>query len=69
MALLTHNKILLFTNFISDDFFSGDYKEINLHHTSQKEAIAFKDNNTVWITDEIDGASGGNLYEFILPKN
>lgn len=68
VALLTHNKILLFYNFISDDFLNGSFIEINLKHTSQKEAIAFKDNSTVWITDEKDGITGGNLYEFKLPK-
>lgn len=69
VALLTHNKILVFTNFISDDFFSGNCTEINLKHTSQKEAITFTDNNTVYIADEVNGIHGGNLYAYTFLKN
>lgn len=66
IALLTHNKVLLFTNFTSDDFFNGTYTEIDLKHTSQKEGVTFKDNNTLFITDEKKKATGGNLYEYVL---
>lgn len=64
VALLTSNKILIFTNFIGDNFFKGDVIKIDLMHTSQKEAITFKDNNTVYITDERNKITGGNLYEY-----
>lgn len=64
VVLLTHNKIFLFTNFTSDNFFSGKCTRINLKHTSQKEAITFKNNNTVYITDEENGKTGRNLYTY-----
>lgn len=67
IALLTHNKVFIFSNFSSDDFFTGNTKIINLKHTSQKEAITFKDNTTVYITDERNKITGGNLYEYTFP--
>ncbi len=67
VVLLTSNKILMFTNFPSDDFFKGDVTKIDLKHTSQKEAITFKNNNTVYITDERNKLAGGNLYEYTFP--
>lgn len=64
MVLLSHNTILLFTNFKGDDFFDGKMTEIPLNHTSQKEGVCFKDNNTLYITDEYTFGVGGNLYEY-----
>lgn len=66
VALLTHNRVLLFTAFNSDDFFKGKFTEIDLKHTSQKEGLTFKDNNTLYLTDEKKGTTGGNLYEYAL---
>lgn len=62
LVLLTHNKLFEFTNFIKDDFFNGDVKEINLNHNSQKEAICFKD-DLLFVTDEFSKNIGGNLYK------
>lgn len=66
VALLTHNSVLLFSNFKKDDFLNGTLKKIPLKHTSQKEGICFKDNQTLYITDEREHGSGGNLFEFII---
>jgi len=66
VALLTHNKILLFTNFSSDNFFKGDLKQIDLKHTSQKEGITFENNETLYLTDEKNKEGGGNLYIYTL---
>ncbi|CAL2083486.1 hypothetical protein [Tenacibaculum sp. 190524A02b] len=66
VALLNHNKLLVFTNFEGDNFFEGELTEYDLKHTSQKEGVTFKDNTTVYITDEKAHGSGGNLYEFVL---
>lgn len=66
VVLLTMNKVLLFTNFSSDNFFNGNVKEYDLGFTSQKEAVTFKDNNTLYITDEKAHGKGRNLYEFSL---
>lgn len=66
VALLTHNKVLLFTNFSSDNFFNGDVKKYYLGFTSQKESVTFKDKNTLYITDEKAQGRGRNLYKFSL---
>ena len=68
IALITQNKIALFSSFISDDFFNGDLVFIDLNHTSQKEAITFIDNNTVYITDEKNENTGGKLYQYTFSK-
>ncbi len=66
IALLSQKNILIFSDFKGDDFFKGTVKEIPLKHRSQKEAICFKDQNTLLITDEKAHGSGGNLYELQL---
>ena len=67
LALLTHNKIYLFSNYEEDNFFSGENKKIELLHNSQKEAICF-DGNSLFITDERTKVSGGNLYKLKTKK-
>ncbi|MDQ8014995.1 MAG: SdiA-regulated domain-containing protein, partial [Flavobacterium nitrogenifigens] len=42
VALLSHDKVLLFKNFKGDLFHKGTQTELNLNHFSQKEAIVFK---------------------------
>lgn len=64
VVLLNHDAVLLFTDFKSDNFFSGKVTSFPLNHTSQKESVCFKDNNTLYITDEYAHGKGGNLYEF-----
>ncbi|WP_418263455.1 hypothetical protein [Flavobacterium faecale] len=64
LAILTHSKIILLENFKGDDFLSGKRTEIDLHHFSQKEAICFKDNFSLYIADEKVKNTGGKLYEF-----
>ncbi|HKJ06174.1 MAG TPA: SdiA-regulated domain-containing protein [Flavobacteriaceae bacterium] len=66
IVLLGHNKIWLLSNFIKDNFFDGDRAVIDLGHKSQKEGITFKDNNTLYITDETKGKNYGNIYSFKL---
>ncbi|MEM6684469.1 MAG: hypothetical protein AAF617_01640 [Bacteroidota bacterium] len=66
VVLLNHNAVWQFTDFTGDDFFNGTVKKYDLEHTSQKESICFKDNNTVYISDEEVGMSGRNLYVFKL---
>ncbi|WP_243452282.1 hypothetical protein [Tenacibaculum finnmarkense] len=68
VALLNGQSVFILTNFIGDDFFSGEIKEYPLGHVSQKESITFKDNNTLYIADEKAHGKGGNLYEFTLIK-
>jgi hypothetical protein len=66
VVLLSHSKIWFFENFLADDFLSGTRTEIKLNHNSQKEAICFKDNNTILIADERVKKTGGKLYEIKL---
>lgn len=66
MVLLTQKSFLVFSNFTSDDFFSGAMKPYDFKYESQKESICFKDENTVFITDERAHGDGGNLYGFKL---
>ncbi|MBL0739245.1 SdiA-regulated domain-containing protein [Flavobacterium sp. GN10] len=66
VALLSHDKVLLFKNFKGDLYHKGTQTELSLNHFSQKEAIVFKDNNTLLIADEKTNKIGGKVYEFRL---
>lgn len=68
IVLLTHDKIFLIEKFKGNDFLNGTQTELKLNHFSQKEAICFKDNNTLVIADEKSGLSGGKVYEVSLDK-
>lgn len=65
-VLLSHSKVWLFEDFKGDDFLNGKISVLPLHHYSQKEAVCFKDNNTLLIADEKDKKTGGNVYEVSL---
>ncbi|MGO4821359.1 MULTISPECIES: hypothetical protein [unclassified Flavobacterium] len=62
VVLLCHDKIWLFDNFKNDSFLSGNVKELDLGHNSQKEAVCFKDNSSLFIADEKTKNIGGNVY-------
>ncbi|WP_040560084.1 hypothetical protein U8527_20550 [Kordia algicida OT-1] len=66
VVLLSHETVWQFTDFKGDDFLSGKMTKFDLKHESQKEGICFKDNNTVYITDEEAHGKGRNLYVFLL---
>lgn len=68
VVLLSHDKIVLFKGYKGDLFHKGSQTEIKLNHFSQKEAIVFKDNNTLLIADEKTNKVGGNVYEFTLSR-
>jgi hypothetical protein len=68
IALLSHSKIWLIENFKDDAFLNGKITKIDLGHYSQKEAITFKGNTTILIADEKVKKSGGNVYQYKLPK-
>lgn len=63
VVILSSDKVWMFENFQGDDFTSGTVSQIELNHSSQKEAISFKDNNTLFIADEKSKKTGGMLYE------
>lgn len=66
LALLSHNTVWLFEDFKEDNFFEGKKTVLPLNHYSQKEAMTFKDNSTLLISDEKVKKSGGNVYQFKL---
>ncbi|UKM65790.1 hypothetical protein GSB9_02361 [Flavobacteriaceae bacterium GSB9] len=66
VVLLNHDKLWKITNFESDSFFKGHIKELEFKHDSQKEGVCFKNNKSVYITDERNKSEGGNLYTFSL---
>jgi hypothetical protein len=66
IALLSSNKVWLLKNYQEDRFFSGDIMTIDLDQYSQKESIVFKDENSIYISDERNGINGGNLYTLKL---
>ncbi len=66
LALLSYNKVWIFSEYENNEFFSGGVEEIKLKHSSQKESITFKDSNTLYIADEQNGSEGGNLYTLTL---
>ena len=68
VVILSHDKIWLFEDFKEDDFLNGKIVELTLDHYSQKEAISFKDDQTLYIADERHKKTGGNLYEVSLAK-
>ena len=66
VIVLTHDKILMFENFTGDDFLNGSQTTLELNHFSQKEAICFSDNDTVFIADERTKKTGGKVYQVSL---
>ncbi|MEN2400476.1 hypothetical protein GKZ90_0011845 [Flavobacterium sp. MC2016-06] len=66
VVLLSHDKVVLLKGFKGDLFHKGTQTEIKLNHFSQKEAIVFKDNNTLFVADEKTNKIGGKMYEFKL---
>ncbi|MDO7170857.1 hypothetical protein [Mariniflexile sp. AS56] len=67
VALLTSKSVWMFSNYKGTDFFSGTATELELDHNSQKEGICFKNENTLYITDEKGHGSNGYLYSFKFP--
>jgi len=68
VVLLNHKSVWVFTNFENDNFFKGNATEYPFNHESQKEGVCFKNNSTLYITDEKSHGGGGNFYEFSLTK-
>lgn len=66
VVLLNHDRIWTLTAFNTDNFFEGIVTKIDLKHDSQKEGICFKDNTTVYITDEDSGKESNNIYSLKL---
>ncbi|MPM43498.1 hypothetical protein SDC9_90173 [bioreactor metagenome] len=65
MILLSESRIWLFTGFTGTDFFGGNAQMIQMY-TTQKEAVVFASDSTVYITDEYFLGTGGKLYRLDL---
>lgn len=68
VAIISGKKVWVFSGFQGDDFFNGTNIVIDFGVNSQKEAVVFVDNSTLYLTDEYwanDGI-GRNLYEVKL---
>ena len=68
IALLGYGNLWIFTDFKWDDFSKGKMKTINLGVTTQLESICFINNETLLLSDEERGGTGGNLYSLKLKK-
>jgi len=66
IALLSYNKVWIFSDYDEDDFTSGSVQKIKLEHRSQKESICFISENELYIADERSHGRGGNLYSLML---
>ena len=64
--MLSYGQLWVFKNFTGDDFASGSVEQIDLGASTQLEAVSFKDNNTLLLSDEWSGGSGMNLYTYTL---
>ncbi|QIG88983.1 hypothetical protein G6R40_04565 [Chryseobacterium sp. POL2] len=68
VALLSSDKVWIFTDFKGDDFFSGKSQMIELGHFSQKEGLTFENNDSILITDEAQKKGESFLYRLKLNK-
>lgn len=67
LALLSSDKVWLFSSWKGADFFKGSFRKIALGNFSQKEAVCFSGNWLLWINDERTAKLfGGNLYTLDL---
>ena len=64
IVLLSHKNIHIIKNFSPEDFNNSTIETVSLNHNSQKEAVVFKDDNTLLIADEGEKKSGANVYSF-----
>ncbi|HLP64710.1 hypothetical protein [Flavobacterium sp.] len=64
-VLLSHSKVWMYPISYIENTTTNPI-EIDLNHYSQKEAIVFKDDSTLYVADEKVKKSGGKLYEFKL---
>ena len=68
LLLLGYLRMWLFENFTGSNFFNGKMSIFQFEDYSQKEAVAFLDDCTVYLTDEVNNTlfNGGKLYSINL---
>lgn len=67
IVLLGYGSLWIVRDFDLPDFSKGKVEFIDLGVRTQLEAICFKDNNTVYLSDEENHVTGRNLYSYTLP--
>lgn len=68
LLLLGYNKLWMFYYFEGTKFFSAKHNILYFDTFTQKEAIAFKEGDKVYLTDEKNNKNDGLLYELTLPN-
>ncbi|NNJ88009.1 MAG: hypothetical protein HKP53_01285 [Eudoraea sp.] len=68
IVLLGYGTLWLITEFDLPDFSKGNVQFIDLGVRTQLEAVCFKDNSTILLSDEKNHLTGQNLYSFTLPE-
>lgn len=68
LVLLSRSQLWELSNFKGDQFFSGNIILHPFHYNSQKEGVCFRNDTSVYITDEGKKNAGGNLYVYDLAK-
>lgn len=66
IVLISNRKLWIFTDFSLDDFSKGTWTAIDLETSTQMESVCFKDNRTLWLSDEQNKGTGRNLYTYSL---
>ncbi len=68
IVLLGNGFLWVITNFKWDDFSKGNIERVDLGLRTQLEAVCFKNNSALLLSDERSHGLGGNLYELNLSK-
>jgi hypothetical protein len=69
VVALSYGKLFLYTDFVGEDFTQGKKEVIDLWTGLQLEAVCFKNDSTLLLSDERTlRGTGGNLYLFSLPN-
>jgi len=65
MVLLSESRLWLFSDIQGTNFFDGNAQMFNMYF-SQKEAVVFVDDSTLYLTDEYLFGTGGNLLRICM---
>lgn len=66
IAVLGYGKLWLITDFSLKNFKRKKVREIDLGVRTQLEAVCFKSNRELLLSDEATGPTGRNLYSFVI---
>ena len=66
IVLLSYGFLWVITDFNFDDFSKSKLNKVDLELRTQLEAVCFKNDSTLLISDEKSHLQGGNLYEYNL---